>query len=357
MVLNDLALSYAKLGKLDKAREILAQSFLIASTFEKIELKVREMTNIASHYQKIGQTDESLKILENTINLVNSIEENLLQGQLLLHLSFKYEELGQKEKAKSLLSQSQTLISKASQPLSDFPFQETPTQFKLGFTGNVTSFRDTTGFFGTNIDYSKQWSEDDIFVEGQLSFSFDSSRTVNNYRPQSFLVAVYRNHFNADWNFFITFFNSVNENRFSSRNDDEDLTVISGLWFGPSLNLWQGGSNQKFLDLQIGMGPRYEYDYIDFETRKNEVNPTLGIILMGKGFSLGKVTMDQKFGFVPALDDFNEYVINSNSKISFSLTERWSFVNRLFVRYRNQRILEENPKVNFFFSTGLEYNF
>ena len=75
------------------------------------------------------------------------------------------------------------------------------------------------------------------------------------------------------------------------------------------------------------------------------------------GFSLGKVTMDQEFAFVPALDNFDEYVMSSNTKMSFPLSKNWSFVNRLFVRYRNQRILEENPKVNFFFSTGLEYQF
>ncbi len=357
MLLNDLALSYAKLGKIDKARELLEKSLLIVSTFEEIELKVREMTNIASHYQQIGQTDQAINILENTIDMVNGIEDKLLQGQLLLHISFKYEELGKEEQAENLLVQSKTIIVKESQPSPDFPFQETPSQFKLGFTGNVKSFRDTTGFFGTNIDYSKQWSEEDVFVEGQVSFNFDSSRTVNNHRPQSFLVAVYRNHFNTDWNFFITFFNSVNENRFSSRNDDEDLTVISGFWLGPALNLWQEGSNEKFLDLQIGIGPRYEYDYIDFETRKNEVKPTLGIILMGRGFSLEKVRMDQELAFVPALDDFDQYVLTSNTKISFPLSDNWSFVNRVFLRYRNQKILEENPNLNFFFSTGLEYKF
>ena len=269
MLLNDLALSYAKLGEIEKAKEILEQSLLIVSTFEAIELQVREMTNIAGHYQKIGQTYQAINIVENTNTIINSIDKKLLQEQFLLHLSFKYEELGEIEQSQNLLVQSKNLIAKASQPQANFPFQETPSQFKLGFTGNVKSFRDTTGFFGTNIDYSKQWSEEDVFVEGQVSFSFDSSRTVNNYRPQSFLVAVYRNHFNTDWNFFITFFNSINKTRFSSRNDDEDLTVITGLWLGPALNLWEEGSNEKFLDLQIGIGPRYEYDYIDFETRKN----------------------------------------------------------------------------------------
>ena len=78
---------------------------------------------------------------------------------------------------------------------------------------------------------------------------------------------------------------------------------------------------------------------------------------MGRGFSLEKIRMDQEFAFVPALDDFDEYVITSNTKISFPLSERWSFVNRLFLRYRNQKILEENPNLNLLFSTGLEYQF
>ena len=78
---------------------------------------------------------------------------------------------------------------------------------------------------------------------------------------------------------------------------------------------------------------------------------------MGRGFSLGKVEINQQFFVIPALDDFDEYILSSTTKISFPLSENLSFVNNLFVRYCNQTILEGEPKVNSFFSTGLEYKF
>jgi hypothetical protein len=218
-------------------------------------------------------------------------------------------------------------------------------------------YRDTTGFLGVNLDYAKQWSEDDIFVDGSIAFDYDSSRSVNNYRPQTFITSVYRKHFNAKWNFFTDFFNSTNQDLYSSKNDDEDLVIVTGIYAGAGLNLWRGDTPSNFLDFQLGIGPRYEYDYIDFELRRNQIDPVLAIIFLGRGFSLGQSTLNHTFAIIPALNNFNNYILQSDTKLSIPLSKRWSFNNRLFARYRNELIFEDNPKVEFFFSTGLEYEF
>ncbi|MEL4896298.1 tetratricopeptide repeat protein [Crocosphaera sp. Alani8] len=49
-LLNNLALSYAKLGELEQAKEILAQSLSITENFEDITLKVTTITEIAHAY-------------------------------------------------------------------------------------------------------------------------------------------------------------------------------------------------------------------------------------------------------------------------------------------------------------------
>ena len=121
---------------------------------------------------------------------------------------------------------------------------------------------------GIELNFSKQWSEDDIFVDGNISLDFDSSRTVNTYRPSSLILSVYRNHFNAQWNFFTDLSITTNQDLFSSRNDDEDLTIVGSVYFGAGLNLWRGDLRGEFLDLQLGIGPRYEYDFIDLELRE-----------------------------------------------------------------------------------------
>ena len=133
--------------------------------------------------------------------------------------------------------------------------------------------------------------------------------------------------------------------------------IVTDIYVGAGLNLWRGDSPSNFLDFQLGIGPRYEYDYVDFEQRRNQVAPVLAIILLGRGFSLGEAKINQTFAILPALNNFNNYILSSDTKLSIPLSERWSFNNRLFARYRNELVFEDNPKVEFFFSTRLEYEF
>lgn len=356
-LLNDLALNYAQLGDSEKAIAILDQSLSIAKSFEDVVAKVTSMTNIAKYYAQIGQKSRAIEILNNTVNLVSVVADKSLQGQLLLDISFKYREIGEDDTAQNILQKSQTIIAETSEPLPEFPFTETPSNFKLGFAGFVNSFRDTTAFVGIDVDFYKQWPKNDIWVDSTIYLSFDSSRSVNNYRPGSLIYTVYRHHFDSQWSFFTIFFNSTNEDLFSSKNDDEDLVIISALYFGGGFNLWRGDSPNNFIDFQLGIGPRYEYDFIDFEQRRNQASPTLGVILFGRGFSIGQAKLANISGIFPALDNFNNYILSSDTKLSIPLSKRWSFTNRMFVRYRNQTVIETNPKWLFLFSTGLEYEF
>ncbi len=357
ILLNNLALNYAQLGDIDMAIAILEWSLSIAKNFEDVVVKVTAITNIAKYYAQIGQKSQAIEILDSTVELASIVEDKSLQGQLLLEISLKYGEIGQEESAQTLLAQSQEIIAASRQPLPEFPFAETPATFKVGFFGNVSSFRDTTAYLGIDLDFSKQWSEDDIFFDGNIAFDFDSSRTVNTYRPSSLILSVYRNHFNAQWNLFTTFSLVTNQDLFSSRNDDQDLTVISSVYVGAGLNLWRGDSRGEFVDLQLGIGPRYEYDFIDLELRRNRTDPVLAILLLARNFSIAGAKLNQTFVIVPALNDFNNYLIGSDTKLSIPLTEKWSLTNTLFLRYRNEKIFEANPKLRFFFTTGLEYEF
>jgi hypothetical protein len=357
ILLNDLALSQANLGDLEKASAILEQSLSIANHFDDVALKITTLTQIAKSYAQIDKKERANEILDNTVALARGVKDKNLQGQFLLSISLTYGEIGQEESAQALFAQSQTMIAEASRPLSEFPFTETPSTFKLGLSGRVNSFQDTTALVGINIDYSKQWPKDDIFVDGNIYLDYDSGRSVNNYRPEALITTVYRHHLDSERNFFVGFLNSINQDLYSSKNADEDLTIISGLYFGAGWNLWRGDSPSDFLDFQLGIGARYEYDYINFEQERNQIDPVLAIIVLGRGFSIGEAKLNQTFAIVPALNNFNNYIINSDTKLSVPLSKRWSFTNRLFVRYWNQLIVEENPKVQFFFSTGLEYKF
>ncbi|MGK7877447.1 MAG: tetratricopeptide repeat protein [Xenococcaceae cyanobacterium] len=357
ILLNDLALDYAQAGDPEKAIAILEQSLSIAESFEDKALKVTTMNNIAMFYAQIGQKDRAIEILDNSVEITSDVTDKFLQGQLLLDISSKYREIGEEESAQTLFAQSQTIIAEGSQPLPEFPFTETPATFRLGFSGSVNSFRNTTAYVGVELDFAKQWSEDDIFFDGLVALDFDSGRSVNNYRPTALSINVYRHHFNTDWNFFNNVVLTTNQDIFASRNDDGDLSILAATYFGGGYNLWRGDSPREFLDLQIGVGPRYEYDFIEFEQRRNETNPVLGIFLLGRSISIGEAKLNHLAGFIPALNDFDNFILASDTNFSIPLSERWSFMNRLFIRYRNQEIFEENPKVRFLFTTGLEYKF
>lgn len=356
-LLNNHALSYAELGYLDIANKILEQCLAIARGFEDLELKVTSLTNIAKSYDQIDQKSQAFEILNDVVELATTVIDKSLQGQLLFEISLKYDEIGQEELAQTLLTQSQTVIAASNQPPTEFPFSATPPTFSLGVVGNLHSFRDTAALLGFNFDYSQQWTENDLFVDSSLSLDYDSSRSVNQLRPITYVVSVYRRHLNAKWNFFTEFFNSTNQDLYSSKNDDEDLTIITGVYAGGGLNLWRGDSPSNFLDFQLGFGPRYEFDYIDFKRRRNQVDPTLIFGFLGRNVPLGKVKLNQTFAILPSLSSLENFFIVSDSDLSIPLSAKWSFSNRLFMRYRNEKIFDNNPNLEFVFSTGVDYQF
>ncbi|MGK7932071.1 MAG: DUF481 domain-containing protein [Microcystaceae cyanobacterium] len=355
--LVDLARNAIQKRNIESAKEHLEQGVLITESFDNKVIQVDLLTNIAPYYTQINQPDKAHELLTLATKLTNSLEDFQTQSELLLEIALAYQSIGLEYKSQQLMSRSQELITKTAPSVTSFPFEEIPKELRFGLTGNINSFRDTTAFLGINTTYYKQWQTDDIYFDGSASVSFDSSRSVNNYRPSGTIITIYRHHFDEKWNFFTDGFIVTNQDLYSSRNDDEDLTIdVTGV-LGAGLNLWRGESAKEFLDLQLGLGSRYEYDYIAFEERRNQVEPILAINLIGRGFKLGNVTLQEVFIISPSLRDPENTIIASDTRLQVPLSQRWSLTNRLFIRYRTQTIFEANPKVQFFFTTGVDYRF
>ncbi len=102
-------------------------------------------------------------------------------------------------------------------------------------------------------------------------------------------------------NFFTNFFTTGNLNIFATATDDEDLNYIAGFATGIGLNLWRGEQQRQFLDLQLGVGARYEYADIDFEVLRNSTQPTLNLNLWARGFQLGTCRDRSTFFYHPAV--------------------------------------------------------
>ncbi|MGB5592473.1 MAG: DUF481 domain-containing protein [Crocosphaera sp.] len=356
-LLNNIAIKYIRLGEKQKAESILAQSLTIIKSLDDPNTKVNLWLKIAQAYVSLNQDDKAKEILVLATETANRVEDKLTQGRLLLEIALEYDLMGLEKTSEDLWFQSEAIILETLQPSPAFPFTELPSTLSLGLVGNVNSFRDTTAFLGATIDYYKQWSTSDFSFDGDIAVSFDSSRTTNNYRPTSLSEMTYRHHFNETWNFFTDLFVVTNQDLFASRNDDEDLTIVGALLVGAGLNLWRGETPRQFLDAQFGIGARYQYDFVDFEERENEVSPILGFVLLGRNFQLGRLTIDETFAITPSINDFGNLIISSDTKVSFPINENWSLVNRLFIRHRRPEVFEENPALEFYFTTGVDYKF
>ncbi len=356
-LLHHLALQYIQLEEIKQAQFILEQCLTIIPKLDDPKDKVNLLVAIAETYSTINQEEQAKESLILATETAKTVEEQLTQGQLLLEVALGYDLIGLENPETNLLSQSQEIILEILQPSPEFPFTELPYTLSLGLVGNVNSFRDTTAFLGVNVDYYKQWSERDISLDGTFAISFDSGRDFNNYRPSSLMEMTYRRHFNHKWNFFTDIFIATNQQLFASKNDDEDLSISAAGLVGAGFNVWRGENPRQFLDVQLGVGPRYQYDFIAFEERKNTISPIVGLVLLGRNFQLGKFRINETFAIAPALTDGGSLIISSDTRVSFPINEHWSFVNRLFLRHRSPEVFEENPALEFFFTTGIDYQF
>lgn len=364
MILTNLALKYARQNNQKKALKILAKAQQVSLQLTDNYQQIVSLTQVAQTYGEINNRESvntkchyAIASLNLAKEKTKQIKDKSLQASLLLNIALEYEKLGEIEIANNIYQQSQIIQTQISQPQPEFPFEQTPTKFQIGLLANVNSFRKTTATFGFDVNYEKQWEISDIFVNGTAFIGYDSDRTFNKFRPTGLVNSVYRYHFDKDWSFFTNTLITANQDFFASQNDDDDLSILGNLLLGGGYNLWRGETPNNSVDLQIGLGSIYEYDFFDGEKRRNQLSPALGILLQSRGLKLGNAELNHILAIIPALNDLENYTITSDSNLSIPLSEKWSFTNRLFVRYRNQLIYENNPKVQFFFSTGVKYTF
>ena len=355
-ILKDIALQYANLGEKEQGTAILGQSLEVAKKIADTSVKVTVMLGIAQNYFELEQITTANEILSESIELANSVEDKSLKSRLLTKIALKYAEIGQDEQTAILLSQSQKLIEQAAELVTAFPFQPAPVGGSLSFGGTFDFFETTVYTLVANTNLYKQWAVDDIDLETSFFLSFDSGRTINNYRPGGVSINYYRHHFNPQWNFFTGIFLTGNLNIFASATDDEDLSYIAANATGIGLNLWRGKQRQ-FVDLQLGVGARYEYADIDFEVLRSRTEPTLNLNLWARGLQLWTANVEQLFFATFSFNDFEDYFLLSRTKLSLPLGEKWSLDNTIWLRYRNQTLREINPNLEFFFTTGIGFKF
>ncbi|MEB3228967.1 MAG: hypothetical protein VKJ27_11355 [Synechocystis sp.] len=356
-LLVSLAIQSYKNGDRPTAINYLDQAQTIAAVLTDPTEKVTTLIRLVEVYNELRDSDTVQALLTAARLTINAQDSLQRRSELLLTLSLAYEELNDLQKAQETLQESIALLQAEQELTAQYPFKEEPLDASIGLSGQFNSYRDTTAFIGINVDVYKQWEKEDLAVDGTFYIDYDSSRSVNNFRPGSLSTLVYRDHLNDDWSFFVNTFISTNQDLYASSNNDEDLEIIAVSYLGAGLNLWRGKTPKQFLDFQMGLGPRYEHSYVNFDQVANQIAPVLGLILYGRGFEIGKIAVDSTFYVSPVLSNFNRWIIGSDSRFNIPLGAHWSFTNRLFVRYQSEPIVIDTPNIDVFLSTGVEYTF
>jgi hypothetical protein len=208
------------------------------------------------------------------------------------------------------------------------------------------------------LSLQQQWPISDISFLGDLSLDYDSSQSVNQLQPSGLIITVYRHHFSPKWQYFTNLLAQVNQGFLSPTTDDNDTAWSAEVVLGGGYTLWRGKTPQSFLDLQVGVGDRYDYDELRSANQfSSQGVPTLWVALWSRGIPVGGSTIDQALAFSPALTNFNDFEIVSRTKLTVPLTAKLSLNNTLQLFYRNERILITNPNWNIVFSTGLGHDF
>ena len=346
---------------------LLDQAARIVERQEVGDARISDRIRIArllSQLEQPQRAQQALAMAQRETRLhyaANTKAARTRRAQLLLQISLAYDAIEAPAAADSLpaeelLVESRSLLRDPIGP-EPFPFQERRTHLELGLGAGGNSFTDTTVRADFSVDLYKQWPRQDVYLDGLFALDYDSSRSVVNGRPIGIATFIYRHHLSPKWNLFYDHLLAVNSSGFAVGDDDEDLTALTASYAGAGLNLWRGEHPGSFLDLQLGLGPRYEYDYVDFEPRKDKFGVGLGLILVGREIPIGGSKLAILFGAGSYLDDWSDGFALLDTTLDVPLSRRWSWSNSFVLRYRSNTVVEQNPNLNVLFSSGFTFTF
>ena len=339
---------------------LLNQAQRIVEGQEVGEARITDQIRIARLLSQVEQPQrakQTLAMAQQETRLyyaANTKAARTLRAQLLLQISLAYNAIEAPAASKQLLVESRSLLQDPMGP-EPFPFQERAAQVELGLGAGGNSFTDTTVRADFSVDLYKQWPRQDLYLDGLFALDYDSSRSVVNGRPIGIATFIYRHHLSPKWNIFYDQLLAVNSAGFAVSDDDEDLSAVSTSLAGAGLNLWRGDHPGSFLDLQLGIGPRYEYDYIDFQRRKDKLGASLGLILVGREIPIGGSKLAILFGGGSYLGDWNDVSVLLDTTLDVPISRRWSWSNSFVLRCQGDKVVEQNPNFNAIFSSRFTF--
>lgn len=342
-VLSEIALRYVNLGEDFQANSILSQALEAVEAIEDDAEKASVLTAIALNTAEMGQTVRANDILSQALEIANTIEDGEVQGSLFTEIALAYADLGQPDISRELVS---FLPGLTPVPL-DTPLEPTPWQGGLFVSSQLFSGNKTINTLIVGSQLGRQWSRDELNFGLVFLNSFDNSRVAPEEENQI------RGEFNSEYRYHPSDRQYYVISSGLLKDELSDINFRADTYLGSGINLWRGEEPNQALDMQLGLGVRYD----DAVEQDSEVDfPVAEYKLSYKDIFFANLTFNQALSFQLSLDNTDDYIAEAATIISVPLSDRWSLNNGAYMIYESEPAGDTtNFRVNV--DTGIQYNF
>ncbi len=346
--LSNIAVQYARLGQIAKAKEILDQALETALTIYNDLEQATVLGDIALKLADIGEEALAAEVLSQAREAIDEIKNTQVQASLLRDLSFKYAKIGDSQTEVELLAQIKVITESKSEPFTRWTFKEEPLELGINFGGNVTSERKTVTNFNLGVDIRKQWLKDYFETDFSVGLNIDDLRREEDRRRFSLNIdqLYYQHHFSKRWSYVL--------GALAQKKDSQRINFRSLTYTGIGLNLWRG-EGQRRLTPFFGVGHRYE-NYDDFKQTRITEFPNATVGFWHQNYLFNNSKLDQFFIYAIPVDNPDNSVINFYNVLNIPIVGRLSLRNTLNLRYFAQPVLARENDVNVEFRFSLRYS-
>ena len=136
----------------------------------------------------------------------------------------------------------------------------------------------------------------------------------------------------------------------AERDDVADLSLRATLGVGAGLSVWRA-SDDEFLDLSAGIAILHE----DYEGQSPDTDPA-GEVGLELGMLLGEAKLRESFTAIAPLGDFDRYILQSLTTLTYPLGGSWNLENSLAITYVGDPP-SGTDRLDLVLTIGLSYTF
>ncbi|MGJ3253065.1 MAG: DUF481 domain-containing protein [Elainellaceae cyanobacterium] len=342
-----LALSHqhGDLGQAVIALEVADFAYDVALDIENSQSRAIALIDVAARYADLLEPARSANALNQATAAADRLQDRDEQAALLADLALQYADLGQYDRSSQLLARSQQAIAAARETdENSTPLDPRPWDGNIGLAGNVFSGERTRGVFTLLAGAERRWARDAFNVGVRVAYDFDEGRTDDETNISGQFTIEERHYFSTRWQYFV--------NSQVASDNFENLNLRATLTTGLGINLWRASSDER-LDLQLGVGARYE----NFRDDGDDFNPiSANVGLDYQDILLNDLRLNQTFSVGVPLDDAADYLIQSQTNLRIPIADNWSFDNLVRLTFSGEPG-PDNPNLIFNLQTGIRYDF